>query len=75
MIMLHPAHQTVLAILLCAHASVTSAQVTVPNNSFEEGAETPASWTLTGGQGKVVSPGANGQRAISVTGDGRSDNA
>jgi hypothetical protein len=71
MIMLQPACRIVLTILLCAAGQVAGAQVTVPNGSFEEGQESPTAWTLTGGQGDVISPGADGRRAISVTGDGQ----
>ena len=51
------------------------AQVVVPNGSFEEGVASPTSWTLSQPPGQLESPGADGQRAISVTGDGQSDNA
>ena len=63
-----------LTILLCATVHVARAQVVVPNSSFEDGTQSPTAWELTGGQGDLVSPGADGQHAISVTGDGKSSN-
>ncbi len=73
---MHRTHDLlVVTILLCVWGPVARAQVTVPNNSFEDGQSTPTGWTLTGGQGAVTSPGAAGARAISVTGDGKSSNA
>ena len=50
-------------------------EVPVPNASFELGESAPTDWTLNQGSGALVSPGVVGPRAISVTGDGKSDNA
>ena len=57
-----------------ASALTCDFQLDVPNSSFEDGEAAPASWTLTGGQGELITPGAVGQRAVSVTGDGKTNN-
>ncbi len=44
------------------------------NPSFEQGASSPTGWTLSGGEGGRVTPGAHGGRAIAVRGNG-SDSA
>ncbi|MCU0959776.1 MAG: DUF4091 domain-containing protein [Pirellulaceae bacterium] len=66
------------ALLMLASCRITYAEIPpalVPNGSFEEGDSEPAGWTLNRGQGQWLSPGATGQRAIAVTGDGTQDNA
>lgn len=75
--MFQPAYRIVWTISLCVLGlgQLAHAQVPVPNSSFEDGGESPAAWTLTGGQGGLLSPGAAGDRAISVTGDGQSNSA
>ncbi|MBN1442545.1 MAG: SMP-30/gluconolactonase/LRE family protein [Planctomycetes bacterium] len=47
-----------------------SAQI-VPNSSFEAGEKAPESWSLQGGAGEWIEGGADGRRAVSVTGSGR----
>ena len=66
-----------LAILLAALAAPAPGQtVNVPNASFEEGTDGPASWTLSGGQGKWLdADAADGRRAIVVTGAGKDSNS
>ncbi len=61
--------------ILVSLCSSGMADVPVPNASFEEGDSTPAGWTLTRGDGGFVTPGAVGERAIMVSGDGKTDNA
>jgi len=60
---------------LLSGCCVARGQVAVPNASFEQGESMPTAWTLNHGEGGLVSPGAEGQRGISVTGNGRNDNA
>jgi hypothetical protein len=48
--------------------------IQISNGSFEQGNEAPVGWSLDGGTGMVVAPGAVGQRAIAVKGDGKSNN-
>jgi hypothetical protein len=73
--MLRLSCSTAFALLICVGAGAARAQVVVPNGSFEEGDASPTSWTLSRPPGELVSPGSDGQRAVSVTGDGQSDNA
>ncbi len=47
--------------------------VDVPNPSFEEGAESPAAWTLSRGAGGVTDDAADGNRAVTVTGNEADD--
>ncbi len=46
----------------------------VPNSSFEEGQDAPSGWVLSGGDGAWTQDAADGDRAISVTGNGASGN-
>ncbi len=56
-------------------ATTGAGEIPVPNASFEDGQRAPTGWTLNRGEGGLCEPGAEGRRAISVTGDGKSDNA
>ena len=47
--------------------------VDIPNPSFEDGVETPAGWTLSRGAGGVTGDAADGNRAITVTGNEAAD--
>ena len=58
---------------LCALAA-TAQTVPVANPSFEDGTQTPDGWTLSGGEGRWLDTGADGHKAIAVTGDGRDTN-
>ena len=50
-------------------AGLTEARaMEVPNPSFEEGVDHPIGWTLSGGQGEWTRQAAQGERAISTTG-------
>ena len=71
-----PYHRISLALLslLCLH-TIGHCEIPVPNASFEHGDKSPTGWTLNRGQGGLISPGAVGERAVAVTGDGSSDNA
>jgi hypothetical protein len=60
--------------LLASLSSSAAAGIRVPNHSFEEGGETPSSWSLSRGEGQLIRPAVHGQRAVAVTGDGSSDN-
>ncbi|MHB1026782.1 MAG: DUF4091 domain-containing protein [Pirellulaceae bacterium] len=61
--------------LLSIGMGTAGAQVIVPNGSFEAGDGSPASWTLSRPPGERITGGAEGEHAISVSGDGQSDNA
>ncbi|MBI4881259.1 MAG: DUF4091 domain-containing protein [Planctomycetes bacterium] len=45
-----------------------------PNASFEEGTDSPAGWTLSGGTGGWEIQGATGRRSVGVSGDGSDAN-
>jgi len=64
-----------LALLMLAAAQVAWGQtVAVPNPSFEEGADSPAGWTLQGGQGRWLSgDAADGTKAVAASGRGKSE--
>ncbi|MBI2300387.1 MAG: hypothetical protein HYU66_15830, partial [Armatimonadetes bacterium] len=60
-------------VFLC---SAACAQVVpVANPSFEEGADNPAAWTLSGGQGAWAAEGFDGRHGLAVTGDGQDSNS
>lgn len=46
------------------------AELPIPNPSFEQGQPSVTAWTLSGTGGRTVTPGAVGQRAIALDGDG-----
>jgi len=50
------------------------AQNLLPNPSFDEGADQPASWTLSAGAGKWDAPGHTGPHCLAITGDGKGSN-
>ncbi len=67
----HPCRTIALLAAAVALALAATAQkVPVVNPSFEEGADGPTGWTLSGGQGGWISEAADGHRAVAVTGGG-----
>ncbi len=71
-----PHHRIAVALtILLSLRGTGRCEVPVPNASFEEGDKSPKGWTLNQGEGALISPGAEGQRALSVAGDGTSNNA
>ena len=61
-------------VLAAVAPSVALAQaVDVPNASFERGQDTPADWTLSGGDGEWITEAPDGTRAVAVTGVGDSN--
>jgi len=60
--------------LLACIATASGQTVPVPNASFEDGDGGPAGWKLSGGQGDWLTEGADGRRAVAVTGDGKGTN-
>ncbi len=65
--------RTLLAVLMTLGVSLGQV-VEVPNPSFENGTTGPDGWRLSGGQGDWLNEGADGQRAIAVTGTGQGTN-
>ncbi|MHC4251405.1 MAG: hypothetical protein ACYS9X_19985, partial [Planctomycetota bacterium] len=67
---------TLAAVLAASSACpARTAEVSVPNGSFEEGDQAPTGWTLSGGRGKWVLAGAaEGARSIAVQGSGADSN-
>jgi hypothetical protein len=70
-----PLRWTWITLVVLATAQVAWGQtVVVPNPSFEEGAESPAGWTLQGGQGRWLSTdAADGKRAVVAAGKAKSE--
>lgn len=69
---------TCLALILLSPllaAATGPSSVIVPNHDFELGTDRPDAWLPDRGTATWISPGAVGQRAISVTGDGTTSNA
>jgi len=58
-------------ILVLACGTVWAQTVDVVNPSFEDGADGPAGWTLSGREGALTDDAAKGARAITVTGSGK----
>ncbi len=64
-----------LSILCLLSNRIVIAQNLAPNPSFENGANVPASWTLSSGKGQWENVGHSGKRCVSVTGDGEDANS
>lgn len=66
-----PKHVLFLALVSLAAASSPAAQsIPLPNGTFEAGQDTPAGWSLSGGNGAWIE-NPEGGRAIAVTGTGK----
>ena len=64
-----------LSLLLGSPESAPSQKITLANPSFERGQTTPQSWSLSSGRGEWLKGDASdGERAITVTGDGEDNN-
>ena len=81
----HPHEESTLArrtamknALTCALVSIAMSVATqgasLPNGSFEQGADGPTAWELSGGTGGLAKEGAEGARCVSVTGTGKDSN-
>ncbi len=61
----------VMCVLLPMATQAFCQVIEVPNASFEQGADKPTGWTLSGGQGRwLEGEAADGRRAIAATGSG-----
>ncbi len=65
---------TIITIFAGGLAVSNTQMATVPNNSFEEGIESPDNWSLSGGDGAWENTAHTGERSVSVTGDGSNSN-